>query len=250
MTGLPNTQNLPKEINVAAQGVVQVVWKQSIRAKRLSLRIAPYEHTLIVTVPIGCRSEQALAFVQANHAWINERLQKLEKPPSFSDNNIIPIQGKPYRIMHAPKQQGGAWLEAQYLMVSGDRAFINRRVADFLRSHATTALRQEVQAMAQSTDLHPSRVDIRDTSSRWGSCSSSGRIMLSWRVIMAPDIVRHYLIAHELSHLKHMNHGPLFWQQVAKITPFKQQAETCCARKAPSCCTPDKHPVCTTTEPC
>ena len=233
MTGQPNTPHLPKNINIASQDVIQVVWKHSIRAKRLSLRIAPYENTLIVTVPIGCRPEQALAFVQANHAWINERLQKLEKTPSFSDNNIISIQGKPYRIMHAPKQQGGAWLEAQYLMVSGDRAFINRRVADFLRSHATTVLRQEVQAMAQSTDLHPSRVDIRDTSSRWGSCSSSGRIMLSWRVIMAPDIVRHYLIAHELSHLKHMNHGPLFWQQVAKTTPFKQQAETWLRQKGP-----------------
>ena len=129
MTGLPNTPHLPKEINVAAQGVVQVVWKQSIRAKRLSLRIAPYEHPLIVTIPIGCRPEQALAFVQTNHAWINERLQKLEKTSSFSDKNIISIQGKPYRIMHAPKQHGGTWLEDQYLMVSVDIAFINRTPA-------------------------------------------------------------------------------------------------------------------------
>lgn len=226
MTGQPNTRHLPKEISIAPQGSVQVVWKHSIRAKRLSLRIAPYEHGLVVTVPPQCSTAQALAFVQSNHAWITERLKKLEQTPSFSNNSLIPIQGKSYRIVHTPHQMGGAWLEEERLMVSGDLAFINRRVADFLRSHATTLIRQEVQEMARITHLYPSRVDIRDTSSRWGSCSSSGRIMLSWRVIMAPDLVRHYLIAHELSHLKHMNHGPLFWQLVASITPHKQQAET------------------------
>ena len=188
--------------------------------------MAPYEHVLVVTVPLRCSAAQALAFVHSNHAWINERLKKLEKPPSFSENSFISIQGRNYRIVHAPQQLGGAWLEEQRLMVSGDHAFLSRRVADFLRSHATTVLRKEVEDMALKTHLHPSRVDIRDTSSRWGSCSSSGRIMLSWRVIMAPDLVRHYLIAHELSHLKHMNHGPLFWRLVASITPHKQQAET------------------------
>ena len=226
MTGQPNTPLLPKNISIASQEVIQVVWKHSIRAKRLSLRIAPHDHSLIVTLPTHCTSAQALAFVQSNHAWIQKQLKKLEQTHSFSANSIIPIQGRNYRIIHAPQKRGGAWLEEQHLMVSGDQAFINRRVADFLRAHATTILRQEVQDMARHTHLHPSRIDIRDTSSRWGSCSSSGRIMLSWRVIMAPDLVRHYLIAHELSHLKHMNHGPLFWQQVASITPHKQQAET------------------------
>nr|WP_298797910.1 SprT family zinc-dependent metalloprotease [uncultured Acetobacter sp.] len=226
MTGPQNPQQLPAEIKASTAEPVQVVWKQSLRARRLSLRIAPYEQKLVVTLPPECTPAQALAFVKANHAWINERLQRLEKTPSFSANNIIPIEGKPYLIMHAPKQLGGAWLENNHLMVSGDPVFINRRVADFLRTHAASALKREVQELALNTGLHPSRIDIRDTSSRWGSCSTSGRIMLSWRVIMAPDMVRHYLIAHELSHLKYMNHGPLFWQHVAKITPYKQQAET------------------------
>lgn len=226
MTGQKNLQHLPTEIDIPLRGSVQVIWKHSLRARRLSLRIAPHEQKLVVTLPPGCSAAQALAFVKTNHTWIGERIQKLEKTPSFSANNIIPIEGKPYLITHAPEQLGGAWLENNRLMVSGDLTFINRRVADFLRTHAATVLKRDVQEMALMTHLHPSRVDIRDTSSRWGSCSASGRIMLSWRVIMAPDLVRHYLIAHELSHLKHMNHGPLFWQQVSRITPHKHQAET------------------------
>lgn len=233
MTGPQNLRHLPTEINTPERKTLKVVWKPSKRAKRLSLRIAPQEQHLVVTLPQGCPPAQALSFVQTNHRWIDERLQRLEKTPSFSAGSIIPIEGKPHLIVHAPDQVGGAWLEHDRLMVSGEKAFVNRRVADFLRAHATTVLKREVQTMADNTGLHPSRVDIRDTSSRWGSCSSSGRIMLSWRVIMAPPLVRHYLIAHELSHLRHMNHGPLFWLQVANITPHRKQAETWLRQKGP-----------------
>ncbi|GAN71877.1 M48 family metallopeptidase [Acetobacter syzygii] len=224
-TGQKNLRQLPTTISTSTQEALQVVWKHSTRAKRLSLRVAPHEHKLIVTLPLTCTDQQALTFVQTHQGWIEERLKKLEKTPSFSVGNTVFITGKPYLIVHAPEQKGGAWLENDCLMVSGDPAFINRRVADFLRNHATSILRKEVEAVALSTGLRPTRIDIRDTSSRWGSCSASGRIMFSWRIIMAPDLVRHYLIAHELSHLRHMNHGPLFWQQVARITPYKKQAE-------------------------
>ena len=224
--GLQNPRQLPREISISAQVSLPVTWKYSLRAKRLSLRMAPHEHQLIVTIPRGCLPAQAFAFVQKNHAWIHDRLQHLAKAPSFSANNTILIEGRPYVIVHAPQKLGGAWLENDCLMVSGDIAFINRRVTDFLRTHAAIILKKDVLAMAQDTGLHPTRIDIRDTSSRWGSCSSSGRIMLSWRVIMAPELVRHYLIAHELSHLRYMNHSPLFWQQVNSITPHKKQAET------------------------
>ncbi|MCP1227802.1 M48 family metallopeptidase [Acetobacter fabarum] len=233
LTGQQSLRQLPTEINLSAQEPLQVIWKHSLRARRLALRIAPHEQKLVVTIPQGCTSAQALAFVQKNHGWISERLKKLKKAPSFSANNTILIEGTPYRIVHSPEQLGGAWLENDRLMVSGDAAFINRRVTDFLRSHAATVLKREVQAMAQHTGLRPTRVDIRDTSSRWGSCSSTGRIMLSWRVIMAPELVRHYLIAHELSHLQHMNHGPLFWQCVRSITPHKTQAEAWLRQKGP-----------------
>ncbi|MDE7547470.1 SprT family zinc-dependent metalloprotease [Acetobacter fabarum] len=233
MTGLQSLQQLPTEINISAQEPLQVIWKHSLRARRLALRIAAHEQKLVVTIPQGCSSAQALAFVQKNHGWISDRLKKLENAPSFSANSTILIEGKPYLIVHSRNRLGGAWLENNCLMVSGDMAFMNRRVTDFLRNHAATVLKREVQAMALHTGLHPSRVDIRDTSSRWGSCTSTGRLMLSWRVIMAPELVRHYLIAHELSHLRHMNHGPLFWQCVNSITPHKTQAETWLRQKGP-----------------
>ena len=216
---------LPDEITVEGFGKVHVEWRVSSRARRLALRIAPRANAITVTLPPACPPSQAQAFVRQHGGWIASRLQRLEKTPSFSDGSLIPIEGIPHRITHAPTRRGGAWIEQDRLVVSGDASFISRRVTDFLRAHAARVLGEEVRDMARTARLHPSRLDIRDTSSRWGSCSSTGRIMLSWRLVMAPQPVRHYLIAHELSHLVHMNHGPQFWKQVASLTPHRQQAE-------------------------
>lgn len=204
---------------------MRVFWRLSPRARRLSLRIAPRDHALTVTVPQSCPPAQALAFVHKNTGWIVSRLQRLAQGPSFTADSLITIEDKPYRILHDPTRHGGAWIENDTLVITGDAAFLSRRVMQYLRQYATRALGRDLRAMAQTAGLKPGRLDIRDPTSRWGSCSSTGRIMLSWRLILAPHPVRHYLIAHELSHLAQMNHSPAFWKHVATLTPHRDVAE-------------------------
>lgn len=169
------------------------------------MRLAPRQNAITVTLPATCPPAQALAFLHNNKSWLASRLKRVQNAFSFTVDSVIPIEGQPHRIVHSPKQRGGAWIENGQIIVCGETAFISRRVIDCLRHHAARVLGTELREMAKAADLKPTRLDIRDPTSRWGSCSTTGRIMLSWRLIMAPPEVRHYLIAHELSHLVHMN---------------------------------------------
>lgn len=189
------------------------------------MRLAPRQNAVTVTLPATCPPATALAFLHNNRNWLASRLRRVQNAFSFTPNSVIPVEGRPHRIVHSPDKRGGAWIENDQIIVCGESAFITRRVMDCLRQHAMRVLGAELQTMAKTAGLKPTRLDIRDPTSRWGSCSTTGRIMLSWRLIMTPPEVRHYLIAHELSHLLHMNHSNQFWQQVKRLTPHRQQAE-------------------------
>lgn len=221
---MPPTQT-PDLIQLAPDCHVPVIWKPSSRARRLSLRIDPRRQAVSVTLPSGLSTAQAVQFLKIQKHWITKRLIALQQAPAFLPGRTIPIEGKPYTIVHHPTARGGVWIEADQLCVSGAEEFISRRITDFLKKHARQILGAELRTQAQIFGLLPTRLDIRDTSSRWGSCSSSGRIMLSWRLVMAPTPVRHYLIAHELAHLRHMNHAPAFWRLVDQLTPHRHHAE-------------------------
>ncbi|GAN69657.1 M48 family metallopeptidase [Acetobacter orleanensis] len=216
---------MPELIELAPDCRVPVLWKLSNRAKRLSLRIDPRKKVVTATLPPGISPEQAVKFLKAQIGWITKRLASLDQAPAFLPGRQIPLEGKLHTITHQPAARGGVWIEADQIIVSGAEDFISRRLTDFLKNRARLILGQELRAQAQTSGLSPTRLDIRDTSSRWGSCSSSGRIMLSWRLIMAPAPIRHYLIAHELAHLRHMNHSPSFWALVNQLTPHRRYAE-------------------------
>ncbi|MCG0996393.1 M48 family metallopeptidase [Acetobacter indonesiensis] len=215
----------PPETLILNNQPVPVIWRPSSRTRRLSVRIDPKHQAVIVTYPPNFPRPRALLFLQNQSHWVTSRLTTLNNAPSFAPGSVIPICGAPHTIVHHPHARGGVWLEGTALCVSGEQEFIGRRISDFLKNHARSILGQELRTVAQQNNLTPTRLDIRDTSTRWGSCSSSGRIMLSWRLVMAEHAVRHYLIAHELAHLKHMNHSPAFWAFVDTLTPHRKQAE-------------------------
>jgi predicted metal-dependent hydrolase len=221
----PDSPPLPNKIDIDAVGTFPVFWRLSKQARRLSMRLAPRQNAVTVTLPATCPPAHAIAFLHNNRNWLASRLKRVQNAFSFEAGSIIPIEGVPHRIVHSPAQRGGAWIENGQILVSGEAAFISRRVMDCLRHQALRVLGAELRDMAKTAGLNPTRLDIRDPTSRWGSCSTTGRIMLSWRLIMAPPEVRHYLIAHELSHLVHMNHSNQFWQQVKRLTPHRQRAE-------------------------
>ena len=156
--------------------------------------------------------------------WVADRLAALPEAVPFTDGAMVPICGVPHRIRHVPTARGGAWLLEQELHVSGDSAFVRRRVVDFLRAEARRRLTALVMVKAALGGVTPKRIVVKDTSSRWGSCAPDKTLAFSWRLVMAPDWVQDYVAAHEVAHIGHMNHGPLFWAQVDRLTPHTKAA--------------------------
>jgi predicted metal-dependent hydrolase len=137
---------------------------------------------------------------------------------------VVPLHGTDHRIRHRPDAAGGTWVEGGEIMVSGETAFLPRRVADFFRAEARRRMSALVVAKASAAELHPRRVAVKDTRSRWGSCAASRNLAFSWRLVMAPDFVQDYVAAHEVAHLRYMSHGPRFWALVAQLTPHTAKA--------------------------
>jgi predicted metal-dependent hydrolase len=205
-------------------GQTEVEWRRSKRARRVSLRIDPAGGTVIVTLPMraGRRAGMALLIGQAD--WVAQHLAALPAPLAIINGAELPIEGQPHRICHCPAGRFAARLAEDRLEVCGDASFLPRRVTDFLRGEARRRLSARAVATAARAGLAPRRISVKDTRSRWGSCTSDRALSFSWRLLMAPAFVQDYVVAHEVAHLRHMNHGPEFWRLVAELTPHEQAA--------------------------
>ena len=210
------------EILALPQGPTRVRWRRNARARRVSLRIDPRGGGVIVTLPPRAGRAAGMALLMDHAAWVAARLAALPGAVAFADGAEVPLNGQPARIRHVPRGRGGAWLEAGEIRVAGEPEFLPRRVADFLRAEARRRLAPLAVAKAASAGLTPRRVTVKDTRSRWGSCAPDGTLMFCWRLVMAPPDVQDYVVAHEVAHLAHMNHGPRFWALVDRLTPHTE----------------------------
>jgi predicted metal-dependent hydrolase len=205
-------------------GTAPVIWRRSARARRISLRIEPRAGGVVVTLPARATAAAARALLLAHQGWVADRLARLPGPVALSDGASVPFDGRPHRLVHRPGMRGTVWLEAEEIHVAGDAAFLARRVRDFLRAQARQRLAKLAAAKAASAGLASRRVVIKDTSSRWGSCAADGTLMFSWRLVMAPPSVQDYVVAHEVAHLRHMNHGREFWALTDQLTRHRRSA--------------------------
>src|SRR5487761_47129 len=190
-------------------------------ARRVILRLDDEDDAVILTLPRYASFAAALRFLEDNRGWIEQRLDELPPRVAFADGVEIPILGVPHVIRHraASRGRGAAWLEPGALCVAGDPSHLARRVTDFLRELARHELGRRAGAMAAAIGRRVLRISVRDTKTRWGSCAHDGALGFSWRLILAPAAVVDYVIAHEIAHLKHMNHGTRFWRAVEDLAP-------------------------------
>ena len=216
--------NLQPEMLALPSGLTRVEWRRSSRARRVSLRIDPTGGSVVVTLPTRATRKAGMALLMGHADWVSDRLAALPEAVAFTDGAIVPICGVPHRIRHAPAARGGAFLLDQELHVTGAPEFLSRRVRDFLRREALRRLSALVMAKAGLIAIVPKRVTVKDTTSRWGSCAPDKSLALSWRLLMAPAFVQDYVVAHEVAHLRHMNHGPKFWALVDELTPHTKTA--------------------------
>lgn len=191
---------------------------KSTIARRLNLRIDEKQHLPVLTIPRFCSNKKALAFVEANREWIQNMLAKLPPTETFHDGSQVSIGGIIYTIKHQTNQRG-VTLANGILTLGGEKDFLHRRVCDFLKKYASDYLFKLSVAAAEKIGCRIHKVTIKETKSRWGSCSSKKNINYNWRIIMAPDYVIDYLVCHEVSHLSHQDHSQAFWECVAFLCP-------------------------------
>jgi predicted metal-dependent hydrolase len=197
--------------------------RRSRQARRIALRVETARREIVLVVPQRAGREAALKFAQSHAAWIAERLARMPQASPFVDGGEVPLGGVPHRIRHRPDRRGTVWLERGEIHVAGDPRHLPRRLRDWLVQRAGAEMAPLVHAKAKrlaaaGLGRPVTGITIRDTTSRWGSCGADGRIMLSWRMILAPPGVLDYLVAHEVAHLAEHNHSRRFWQVCASLT--------------------------------
>lgn len=204
---------------------VRVAVRHSRRARRLALRIHPGRGAEVV-VPEGVDTRLAGAFVARHRDWLAHRLARVAvESLDLVPGAAVPIQGVPHRIVLDGAARRGVWIEAGAVRVSGHPEHVARRVTDFLKTMALRLARGHVARLAPRLGRTPRSVAVRDTRTRWGSCSATGALSLSWRLAMAPDFVLAYVVAHEMAHLVEMNHSPAFWRVVAELVADPEPAK-------------------------
>ena len=197
------------------------------RAKRLTLRIEPGGHSLQLTVPPRTRKRDVEAFIERHRDWAAGKLERLPPAPRVEVGAHVPVADVPHRVVHSGTLRGATRIGdggEPRIVVSGPEDRAGARVADFLKRRARAEIEPLVARYAVEVGRQPRAVQLKDTRSRWGSCTSEGTLSFSWRMAMAPPDVLDALVAHEVAHLIHMNHGDAFWALARDLCPGTDEA--------------------------
>jgi predicted metal-dependent hydrolase len=224
-------QSEPGSIDIAVDDAVYQVRLQRHRnARRYTLRVQAATREVVLTMPPRGNVRDAETFATRHGAWIVARLNRLPQPAPFRHGAVVPLHGEPHRIEHRPGERGTVWVElgddgSRALCVAGAAPHVARRVRDYLKREAKRELEAVSRRYAAELGVKVVRVSVRDQASRWGSCSTTGVLSYSWRLILAPPFVLDYLAAHEVAHLVEMNHSRAFWRVVGRICPDMARAK-------------------------
>jgi len=199
--------------------------RKSPRTTRLSLRIDAKKHIPVLTMPIFCTEKRALNFVREHEVWVQNALLKTPEIKHFENGEKISLFGQEVQIIHTPEIRLTKF-EKNKLLVGGDVEFLHRRVKDYIKKCAKTEFFNRSKILAQKINCELKSVNIKDTKSRWGSCSTLRNINYNWRIALAPEFVINYLMAHEVSHLKHPDHSTEFWDCVKMLCPDMEHGNT------------------------
>ena len=237
-------------IEVKIRGLdIPMVLRRSARARRFSLQVSEARRGAILTMPLYSSFADADEFLSRHLDWLKARVAGLSEPVCFTHGAIVPLRGFAHvlRFAGSVRRRGVVWTEAAEdakaapawpegarvairrlprLYVTGEEEHAPRRLLDWLKRQAHLDLKTRVELHARRLDLAPKRIYVRDQTTRWGSCSTSGALSFSWRLVLAPPFVLDYLAAHEVAHLSHMNHGPRFWALVERTMPRHDEARS------------------------
>ena len=196
---------------------VEVTLRRSARARRFSLRVSRLDGQVTLSLPQSAREAEALSFLRAQEGWLRAALARMPRQISIGMGSVLPVEGR--LLMLTPGAGRSLRVVDDSLIVPGDPQRASARVVAFLKVMARERLIAACDTHAASLGRRIGKISLRDTRSRWGSCSADGSLMFSWRLIMAPPAVLDYVAAHEVAHLVQMNHSPAFWAVVKHLCP-------------------------------
>jgi predicted metal-dependent hydrolase len=198
--------------------------RRNPRARRLTLTIDTDNEGAVITIPVRVPVEEAVDMARSRADWILSRLDALPPRVAFTDGAIVPHLGAPCLVRHLPHARQAAVLRGGEIYVPGRAEHLPRRLRDWYKAEARHHLSERARDKAATIGHTPRRITLRDPRSRWGSCSVDGRLSFSWRLVMMPEWVLDYVVAHEVAHLEVMNHSPRFWRIVEKLSGQVKEA--------------------------
>jgi predicted metal-dependent hydrolase len=221
----------PAHLRVRHAGqAFKVALRRRPTAKRITLRVSNATGEVVLTIPERTDLATAQRFADSHGNWIATRLARVPERVAFHDGAVVPLRGVPHRVVHWTSIRGTTQatkdLEGEPIIaVSGDGPHVARRIREFLEAEARRDLAVAVRRHTEALGVTAKRITVRDTKSRWGSCSARGALSFSWRLILAPPFVLDYLAAHEVAHLRELNHSHRFWKLTHQLCPRTDEAE-------------------------
>jgi len=191
-----------------------IMVKRSKRARRLALRLDPKARVFNLVIPTGVNLKNAQRFADEDCVCLQEALSELPSPVSFEDGSTLPILGQDRHIhifYDEALRTTSTTLKFKELIVTTNKEDPSARIERALKRMAKKELTALAREKAAEIGRKVENVSVRDTKSRWGSCSSDGNLSFSWRLLFAPKESFDYVVAHEVAHLKHMDHSRAFW---------------------------------------
>ena len=198
---------------------IDVTLRRSARTRRFSLRVSRLDGRVTLSMPLRARESEAMSFLKAQEDWLRQTLVEMSSsvPQSVTLGARLPVEGQHFTLAQGSGRS--IRVEGDQILVPGDPAQAGARVGAWLKVLARDRLAAASTHYAGLVNRPYSRLTLRDTRSRWGSCSHDKALMYNWRLIMAPPSVLTYVAAHEVAHLVEMNHSADFWAVVAHIYP-------------------------------
>ena len=220
-----------ERIGLADGRTVDVAIRASPRARRIQIKVAPVGGAVELVLPRGATRAEGLAFLARKAGWVSERTASSFSRVPFADGTAFPFLGGELAIRRTGADRAGAHRKGDTLHVSGRPEDVSPRVERWLRR---AEIEPRVREKAARLGAPHGRIAIRDTVSRWGSCSARGNLGFSWRLVMAPQPVLDYVVAHEVAHLAEHNHGKRFWAHVDRLCDDVQASRAWLRRHGPA----------------
>jgi len=219
---------IPDLFGNQTQSQPAIEFKRSYKATRYRLTLKR-DGTVLATIPARGSEREAKQFVESQKGWLERaRQRQLKKPRSeeiWTIGTFVLWRGEMTQIRLAAEEPPAVCLAADVFRVYKTDGNLKPTLEASFARKARLELPGKMWELAVLTGVDAKQVTVRNQRSRWGSCSASGTISLNWRLIQTPDLVRDYIIYHELMHLKEMNHSKRFWARVSEVCPAWQDAE-------------------------